>query len=226
MPTTAQNVAWLHLRNPKYSAAQILEFLNEVHMNCVHQEIDYFTYRDPTTGLPPYLVTTAGVYTYDCPDNCRKTSKVFLHGEKGWRGGYHYHLERSREHGDEFMFDNRFYTSLPNIIQRDAYADVLATVTFGGHYDPGTHSNRYHHLYYIKANQILTIDDQMQLPDELHFGIRKAISAYMATEDYGESSQDESTMMRIAKDVRNKLGRGASGFPTKTLWRPENRDYY
>ena len=225
MPTTAENVSWLHTRNSRYSPQQIREFLNEVHMNCVHQEIDYFICRDPATGMPPFLPTVKGVYTYTCPANCRKTSKIFTKGSRGYQGYFRYH--HRHDVGDEFMYDNKLYSSLPNIKQTDALisAGTLATVTFGGDFDPGTHTDRYHHLYWIKANPILTNDDQMQLPDELHFGIRKAIAAYMATENYGESTQDEATLQRIAKEVRYKLNRGATGASTKRLWQPEYRDY-
>lgn len=230
MPTTRENVAWLHNRNPKFSAQQILEFLNEVHMKCVHQEIDQFLYRDPATGMPPFLQTTEGTRVYNCPSNCRKTSKIFvdLYCQK-----YHYtSMYNNRRVIDnvrleEFEWGGERFYYLPWISQTDALvsAGVLATVTWGANYDPGTTTNQYYHLFWIKCNQILTLDDEMQLPDELHFGIRKMVSAYMATEDYGESQSDEDVMIRIARDVRNRLDIGARGRVGRTQWQIKDRDW-
>lgn len=233
MPTTRQNVAWVHDRNPKYSAQQILEFLNEVHMQCVHQELEQFYYRDPTTGMPPFLSTQEGVYTYNCPSNCRKTDKIFLEQtdlfyQSPFYDTYFGQRGLNRNRNVEFWWNGQPYFALPGVSQTDALvsAGVLATVTFGAGFDPGTYASTYYHLYWIKANEITTLDDEMQLPDELHFYIRKAISAYMATEDYGETTQDEQTIERIKKLVRDHLTRGAKARVSRTPVKLTDRDYF
>lgn len=228
MPTTRQNVEWIHRRNPKYSPAEILEFLNEVHKICVHQDIDQFLYWNPTTGMPPYLVTTLGTYTYDCPANCRKTSKVFVSSrDYGYVRSYYINRTVEDTRFEEFMWVGKRYYALPYISQNDAIpaSSTLAEVTFGGGFDPGDNATKYYHLYWKLADDIETLDDEMVLPDELHFSLRKAISAYMATEDYGETAQDEAAIERCKRIVRNTLNKGANGRVGRTHWRPEYRDF-
>jgi hypothetical protein len=228
MPTTRQNVAWIHDRNPKYSPAQILEFLNEIHKICYNQDIDQFLAKDTATGMPPFLVTTDSVYTYDCPDDCRKTSKIFVSSrDYGYVRSYYINRTIESTRFEEIFWNGKRWYCLPYVTQTDALRDasILATVTFGGNFNPGTTSTKYYHLYWKLANDLTTIDDEMQLPEELHFSIRKAISAYMATEDYGETAADEAAIERCKRMVRNKLNKGANGRVGRTNWRLEYRDF-
>lgn len=232
MPTTRENVAFIHQRNPKYSPAEILEILNEVHLRCVEQDLDQFLYIDPLTGMPPYLITHTGVHVYDAPENCRKTAKIAVHASAGLldTGEYRYYSRHDWENfleGDMFKWCGREFYKVAAVTQVDALegAEIAAKIIFGSRHNPGETTHKYHHFYWIKANQLLDLDDQMQLPDSLHFMIRRAVSAYMSTEDYGESNTDEQAIQKILKDVRYLLSSGASGRPTTVAMRIEDRDF-
>ena len=228
MPSTNQIVEWIHVRNPKYSPTQILEFLNEIHRMCVSQEIDEFLYIDPATGMPPHLVTQKGVFTYNCPANCRKTSKLFIESRNhGLVRSYYLVRPIENARYKEFQWCGKWFYEVPYISQRDAIPDagVLATVTFGGEEDPGDHSKKFHHLYWILPNEIESLDDELQLPPQTHFYIMKAVSSYMATEDYGETAQDQAVIEQCTRKVRNIMSKGANGRVGRTLWRPEYRDF-
>jgi len=212
MPTTRDNVAWIHRRNPKYSPTEILEILNEVHQRCVEQEIDAFLYKDPSTGMPPFLQTQAGVFVYDCPANCRKTSKVailksskeFIYNDTLSRGIFNY---------QEFEWCGKTYLNIPYINQSDALPDnnVLATVTFGSLKNPGDTTDKYYHFYWIKANPIEVLEDEMQLPPSTHFMVRNAICAQISAEDYGNSQENFAIIDKLVRDVKNALSSGANG---------------
>ncbi len=233
MPTTRENVAEIHRRNPKYSPTEILGFLNEVHMRCVEQELDQFLYIDPTTGRPPYITTTPGQYVYNAPSNCRKTWMVCL----SLISNYDYLRYYTSTYilqtitTNEVEWCGRSYLKLPYITQRDSLgaAGVPAQIIFGGAHSELINSsnatNKLHHFYWIKANPILGLDDEMQIPDNLHFEIRRAISAYMSTEDYGQSSADENMIETCVARIREKLSRGARGRITRVKFQLQDRDF-
>ena len=233
MPTTRENVAEIHRRNPKYSVTEILGFLNEVHMRCVEQELDQFVYIDPVTGRPPYLVTTPGQYVYNAPDNCRKTWMIAIDIISNYDYLRYYSSTNILQTiaSQEQDWCGKTYLKLPYITQRDRLdgAAVPAQVIFGGAHhsiiDGVNALNKLHHFYWIKANPIETIDDEMQIPDNLHFEIRRAISAYMSTEDYGESGSDENMIELCVKKIRNKLARGAKGRIGQTKFQLQDRDF-
>ena len=227
MPSTAQNVAWINQRNPKYSPSQILEFLNEIHLHCVHQEIDQFRKIDSTTGMPPNFPTVADQYVYTAPADCRKIAGLFiLSRDLGYISSY-YALWRTMENYrfEEIRIFGKTYYKLPYIEQRDATYNQPSQLIFGGQYNPPTSTDHYFLLYWIKANQILEVTDELQLPEECHYPLRKAVSAYLATQDYGETSIDDVLIDKCKKIVRNTMNKGANGRVSRTPWTMENRDW-
>jgi hypothetical protein len=229
MPTTRENIAEIHRRNPKYSPTEILGFLNEVNQRCVENELDQFLFLNGS-GVPPYLSTLAATYVYNCPANCRKTWMVCVDFQEGFDYTSYYYPTRMLESitAGETEWCGHKYFKLPYITQKDALPsnDQLAQVTFGGLHDPGTTIDKYIHFYWILANQLTTLDDELQIPDNLHFNIRRAISAYMATEDYGESGADDQMIEKCVKIVKDKLSRGAKGRIGQTKFNIVDRDFY
>lgn len=216
MATTRELISWIHRRNPKYSPTEILEILNEVHQRCVEQEIDQFLYRDPTTGMPPFLTTVKGQYVYDCSLNCRKTSKLaILIRNRDPRPFHHYPL-LSHPFSDypRFSWAGKDFLEIPFVYQIDANPELnkLATVSFGAKYDPGDTTEKYYHFFWIKANQILTLNDNLQISDaNIHFMIREAISAQISSEDYGATAENFAIIKKLIIDVSKALNSGADG---------------
>jgi hypothetical protein len=201
-------------------------------MRCVEQELDQFVYIDPATGRPPYITTTKGQYVYNAPDNCRKTWMVavdLITDYDYWRYYSSTTMLRTAA-SQEQDWCGKTYIKLPYITQRDRLdaSNTPAQVIFGGAHNSLINSvsslNKLYHFYWIKANPIETLDDEMQIPDNLHYEIRRAISAYMSTEDYGQSSADENAIEMCVKSVRNKLSRGAKGRIGRTRFQIEDRD--
>jgi hypothetical protein len=205
MATTRNIVGSIHRRNSKYSPTEILELLNEVHQRCVEQDIDAFLFKNET-GMPSYLETQDGVYRYDCPENCRKTSKLAIISGN-FNPSYNNFLG---ERYEDFKWCGQIFYNVPYIFQSDAIpdSDTLATVSFGGEYNPGTTTNKYRHFYWINANQIETLDDELQLPPSVHYEIKEAICDMISEEDFGERT---GLVDRVAAMVRRKFSGGSDG---------------
>lgn len=213
-------VALIRRRNPKYSPTEILEFINEINQRCVEQEIDAFLYKDPTTGMPPFLATTDSVYVYDCPSNCRKTAKIATLTSSSGYGRNRYH--RSEE---EFEWCGRIFYKIPGIDQACAIPDnsQLATVTFGGLYNPGTTTDKYYHFYWVKANQIEDLEDQLQIPASTHFyNFIDAVNDKISQEDYGRG---EDVIKKLVIDVQRAYASGANGRTGEIKPNPLFRDF-
>ena len=228
MPTTRQNVEWIKDRNPKYSSEQILNVLDEVHYRVRSLNIDYNYYLDPTTGMPPYLATTEDVYSYDCPDNCRKTSRIFVWKDRlRGHGNPFYSRTLDMEGGNSEIFNwrGREYLSLNYIHQQDKTLRDYAKVIFGAEFNPGTTTDKYFHLYWTVHERIETVDDEMEIPEEHSFEIRQAVASILSTEDYGETGFDNQILDNMARKIGNGLTAGMPRTVTRTPWRREYRDF-
>ena len=213
-------VSLLHRRNPKYTPTEILAIVNDIHYKCVSQEIDAFIYLNSTTGMPPFLATTASTYTYDCPSNCRKTSKLGIL-KNDYDPQYNGALDKLTLRFREFKWGGDWFYEIPNIIQSDAVpqSSTLAKVIFSSNLDPGTSTEKYYHFYWILPDTISDLEDQLQIPTETHFDFLNAISACLAMEDYG-SMDAFNVIERLKRDIRNRLAKGAGrhGEPQTPKW--------
>jgi len=227
MPTTRQNVDWIKDRNSKYSPEQILEVLDEVHYRVRSLNIDYNYYLDSTTGMPPYLVTTNEKYSYDCPDNCRKTSRIFCWKERvgGQNPFYSRVFDNQNGNADLFNWRGREYIGLNCITQQDKTLRANAKVFFGAEYNPGDTTEKYFHLYWVVPQRIESVEDEMEIPEEFSFEIRQGVNSILSTEDYGETGFDDQVLDRIAKKIANGLEAGAPRKYSRTPWRREYRDF-
>jgi hypothetical protein len=201
MPTTAYNISMIQRRATNYSRPQILDILNEVQQIVYSQETEQTTYIDPATGMPPYIQTTEGVYTYDAPSNCRRTACVFSMSLPN-------SFSRTRPVGPrrEYYFRNKGYYKIA-VASRDKQPDgTLAQVIFQE--DPGTTTDKYYHSYWLEFPELLDESQQLILPDHVHFYLRRAVIAMISNEEYGETGGDIMMIEEIAKKIRKELNRG------------------
>ena len=76
MPSTEYNVSMIRRRCPSESPEAVVDILNEIQVIVYSQDCRQNQYIDPATGPPPYIATTDGVFTYNCPVNCRRTAAI------------------------------------------------------------------------------------------------------------------------------------------------------
>jgi hypothetical protein len=232
MPSTRYNVALLSKFNPTFSWEEIAAALNEVHNQCMSQNLDAFLVKDPITGMPPYLITQSGVFEYPAPDDCRQVCKLFVDPGyyryvSSYTQGTALQNTASQIRAEEFTWMGQIWLSLPWIYSTPAIGNigdpgyVAPIIGFGGNWDPGTtvtppvptniSTQNYYLLYWKKPNQILTPDDVMQLPDELMADVRRAVNEMLSVEDYGNTGSDLSYMEQAKKVTRMYFNRTLSG---------------
>ena len=210
MPTTAENITLLQRRVPNYSRAEILATLSEIYEEVYSSNTSDTYYIDTSTGMPPYLATTNGIYTYNCPANCRETSRIFATEMPRT-------YSRTRPIGPrrEYYFRDKGYYDIPISKTTPIRPDgTLATVTL---YDnPGTTTAQYYHLYYVTVTPLTTEAVEMLLPEQTHRQLRRAVMASLRAEDYGETGSEEAVIKDAFRKIRGILNRGAQGYINKT----------
>lgn len=219
MPTTAENVTFLQRRVPNYSRAEILATMSELYEEIYSQNTQDTLYIDTSTGMPPYIATTLGTYTYNCPANCRETAAIFATEMPRT-------YSRTRPIGPrrEYYFRDKGYYDIPLSKTTPIRPDgTLATVTF---YDnPGTTTDQYYHLYYVTVTPLTTESVEMLLPDQTHRELRRAVLASLKAEDYGETGEEEAVIKDALRKIRGVLNRGAQGRTNKTPVPTEYQSY-
>jgi len=202
MGTTEYNVRMIQRRLPKESPEFIVQVLNEV-QNYICSQDSYQLEKITSTGLPPYIATTQGVYEYDCPADCRRTIAVFTQD-------YPRLFNRQRQVGPkrEYYFRNKGYYKL-NISTRDATEETVAKIYFQE--DPGTTTNKYFHHYYVKPVDISDMSIQLTLPPHVHFMLRDAVVSLLTSDEYGKSGYDDQIFSKVTKKIRAELNKGEGG---------------
>lgn len=219
MPTTGYNIDRILDVVTNFGAEEVLAVMNEA-QKIVYSEDSEQTFKlDSATGLPPFLVTTKGQYTYDCPSDCRRTAVVY---SESWP----YPVTRTRPNAlvKEYYFRARGYYNI-GVSQRDAlpHNNQLATVIFPN--DPGTTTDKYYHLYYVLPTELTDINVQLTLPEHIHWRFRKLVLSMLAGENYGHNESSEMIIERQIKKIRAQLNGGANTMLGETQWRPEYLDY-
>jgi len=216
MPSTAQNITKIFNAVKNYSREQIREELNELQLIVYSENMMQNSKIDPATGMPPYLVTTAGQFQYDCPADCRETLGIFWESA---RNGYT--ASNIRGESTYYQYKQSSYRMEP-VTSRNALADTLATVTFLN--DPGDTTERFFHDYTIRPTFISSESIQLDIPEELHYLMRKAVIAVLSTENYGETGFDDAVIKEISKKIRRKLNKGTQARANRTPIQPEFMD--
>lgn len=218
MPTTSQNITLIKRRANNYSKEEILSAYSEFHQIVYNQNTEQTIKVDSTTGMPPLLETTSGQFEYDCPDDCREVAAVITQDPIDYRN-----IEKPYLESQTYWYQNKEFHR-EHVTSRNALPDgTPAKVTFL--YDPGTSTDRFYLVYYIKAGAIENYSDSIKIPEELHWKFRRGVLLMLRQEDYGVTRDAEIEMKRILRDIRNKLNTGAQGRIHRTPLRPEFRDY-
>jgi hypothetical protein len=216
MPTTEYNVSMIRNAVPNYSRQQILESLDEIQKIVYAQDSEQTLYTDPTTGMPPYLATVAGTYDYACPANCRRTACVFSEQPN-------FGSRRPSGDQDSYYFRGTGYYKVM-VSSTDAQPNgTVARVMFRD--DPGTTTAKFFHAYWVTVPELSTEEDQLSIPDHLHWRLRKGVLSLLTDEEYGDTGQGEGTIERICRKIRSQLNRGAQSMTGLTPVQEQDRTY-
>lgn len=208
MSSLSQNVSLIIAKVPGMTPAQCLVYIQEA-LNLAYGDCEQTCGYDPATGMPPYLVTTAGTFEYDCPADCKRVRAVFYEGRTPY-GTYglneRYGLNKPRD--QYYYFQRREYQKV-NVRTIDATYDEVAKVIFTA--DPGTSTTRYFLHYYKKPPEIGTLDDSLPFPDDAHYVFRKLVLTMYRTEEYGDTQGSDAVIKDCLRTLRNKLNSGYQG---------------
>lgn len=214
MPTTEQNVYLIQKKCGNATVQEILDALDEIQL-IVYSQNCFQTTKIESTGMPPILTTTNNLYEYDCPADCRDTAAVFM--ESPVRG-----YSRVIGYEREYYFNNKRYVAVDGQGRQATLTDVAK---FYFKDNPGTTTDKYYHLYYLRPTRITDISIELILPEEKHYLLRKAVIAMLTTEQYGESPLDATVIEKVAKEIRKSLNKGYGSSLGITPWQPEYLDY-
>jgi hypothetical protein len=214
--TTRELVVYIQRKASQYTPVEILSLLDQVQKVVLSKVTAQRTVIDETTGMPPYLATTDGVYTYNCPANCKRTSAIFSDSVPSYSRQYD---------GDfkEYTYNKSQYIGMP-IKSTDAQYGVLAKLTFVG-LNPGTTTNKYFHLYSFKAPDITALTVNLSIPENHHLEIVDGVLARIKSEKFGDNSEWQYWTRRTMPDIVSELNSGAQPYLGSTLTQPEYRNY-
>jgi len=215
MPTTAQNVSRIEAAlGYTYSRQQILDVMNEMQGLVYAQRTDQTLKFDPTTGMPPYLVTVNNQLQYNCPTDCWMTAAVFSEGPV--------RDYPNNSISNTYCWQNKgYYSEIISSTMRTE--DALAVVRFKE--NPGTTTTKFYHAYWVTAAELSDESIELVLPAHVHFVFRKAVIQVFRDENYGQVGMDLDFVENAAAKIRKELNRGAQGRIGKTPIRQEYLDY-
>lgn len=219
MPTTSYNVTQIKNVLGNYSRTQILDTLNEVHQIVMSDNNEQNKKIDSTTGMPPFLVTTAGIRQYDCPVDCREVSAVFC--KKNFNNYNIGNINDINTINTYYNYRNTYFYRMAVTSTVALYND-LATVTFIN--DPGSTTDVYYLEYFTKPIAITSESIQMQIPEEGHYLVRKLVIAMLSDENYGDTMIYIQLMDKLKRMVKNRLNRGVQAREGRAVIQPEYRD--
>jgi hypothetical protein len=216
--TTRELIVYLQKKASQYTPAELL-FLTDQVCKMILGKVSAQRYNmDTATGMPPFLSTTDGIYTYDCPSDCMRTIAVFSEDIKSYSRIKYDAVIKSYE------YRGSSYYSLP-IKSIDALPGQLAKITFVG-FNPGTTTDKYYHQYAIKAPDITSQNVDIPIPEQHHFAIADGVLARIRSERFGDNSEWVFWQKRTMLDIVSELNQGAQPQMGATPTRPEYRHYF
>jgi len=209
---TREILSYLQKKASQYTQTELLFLLDQIQKIVYSVVTAQTTVINEATGMPPFLVTTEGVFTYNCPANCLRTLAIFADNLTGYRqinsdvplGYYNYSGTRYRG---------------MRVKSTDAYRGHVATVTFLD--NPGTTSTRYYHEYKLKPIDIDSANIQMQIPEQFHLDIVDGVLARIRDERFGDKGDWFYWKQNTMPGIVAELNKGAQLRLGYTPLRPE-----
>ncbi len=215
--TTREMVSYVQKKASQYTTAELLMLIDQIQKMIMCKVTAQREKIDESTGMPPYIATTDGVYKYDCPTDCLRTIAIFAEDIKGY----------SRQMYDSsipcYTYRMATYFNLP-IKSTDAQLGQLAKVVFVG-WNPGTTTTKYYHHYQMTPPAITSQAVNLVIPEQHHFTIIDGVLARIRSERFGDSSEWNFWMKRTMLDVVSELNQGAQPYVGETPTRLEYRHY-
>jgi hypothetical protein len=216
--TTRELISYLQKKASQFTPAELLFLTDQVQKLVLSRPTAQRTVIDEATGMPPYLVTTNNRFTYDCPEDCLRTTAVFAQELRYYSRVAFDGVFRS------YTFRGVDYRSLP-IKSTDARYGVRATVTFVG-FNPGDNTNRYFHEYLYRPPDLTSLNVQLTVPEKFAFDIADGVLARIRSEKFGDKSEWEYWKKNTLTEMWGEMSQGAQVYRGSTPIRPEYQSYH
>ena len=215
-------ITYLKRKVTNWTRPDLLFEVNEIQKLILAQTTEQIRVVDSTTGLPPFLATTAGTYQYDAPAGARRILGLFVRDFLGAQNNSY------TKNSDGYVYAGRMFLE-----QRAKFTDALeggtlATITFPD--DPGTTTETYYLDYEGVPPEVVSESISLGIPAKHHLKMVDGVLARIRSEKFGSKSEweywENVTMPKIISD----LSQGSLGNVGKTQTQPEyqyyGRDYY
>lgn len=196
----------------------VLHYIDVAHKLFRQVESEQTVYFNESTGLLPYLTTTAGTYNYSLPSNCWKLADVLV--ESGVTGslldtytGVDYGMRRGGFNKiDIVTIANIDYLRIKNVRSWPAAEAAVARMAFTD--DPGTSSDVYNLRYYKKPVSITSDSIQLEVEppyDELY--LLPAVCKLIEGIEHGNYAEARMELLSVWRPKYwNEINSGAQGF--------------
>ena len=214
---TQEMVSYIQRKASGYSREEILNLLsfvyNYVYSSDVMQQTEYV---DPATGMPPFLATTAGQVTYDCPANCRETIAIFTKDiERYYPSNYNFRQTT-------YVYGNKKYYRIL-VKSFTASSGAIATLTFFD--NPGTTTQTYYHLFSIQPINLTSEDIQLIMPEDQDLNLIDGVLARVRDEKFGDKTDWQHFKRFTKPEMQARFNDGAQGRLHETQTRREYQHY-
>ena len=210
-------MAYLKRRVTNWTREELLLETNEIQKLIYAQSNKQIRVVDPTTGLPPFLATTATVHDYDCPADCRRTIAIFTRDFVGSN------RQNSNDGYNRYRYGQLFYFNQP-ITARDRTPGTVATVTFTN--DPGTTTDVFFHFYEAAPPELTSESIPLFLPEKHHLKLIDGVLARVRSEKFGAESEWFNWEYNILPKIIVDMNQGDGGNIGHTQTRMEYQYYF
>lgn len=215
--TTREIITYCQRKGKSYSREEIRLILDQIVRIVLENPNAQRGKIDPSTGMPPYLATTGGVYKYTTPSDCLRVVRVFREDLTGYRS-QNYNSKIS-----EYVFEGKVYYEIPLSKNVEATEGSLGYIIFRD--NPGTTTNKYFLEYIEKSPSIESQNIDTLIPAKHHFGLVDGVLARMRDEEYGDKSAWAYWMERTLPKISSAMNVGAGYTVGYTPIQEENRHY-
>lgn len=220
MPTTSYNIDQVLRYVHNYTRQQVLQAFDEVQKMVYGHEGEETIYIDPLTGLPPLFPTTNNIYEYNCPSDCRRVAALIT--AQPFTG-----YSRTRPaptYGRHYYFRGQTYYQV-RVHSYDGRREDSTLARIVIPFNPGDTTDRYLLMYYQWIDDLTDVNQQLQLPEHVHWRFRKAVIELLGSDEYGDHVASENIIEKQVKKLRSQLNQGANTIHNRTAWQPEHMEF-